>query len=185
MHKRSITIGIALGALAVSLAAAQPRPPSKAVRLTHLRNALALTTEQIGPVERILASTDKKVEDLRDKGITDPRSLMDTMKKIFDEEDVKIERILTSVQKTKFNGMNKDREKHRPGAQGDGPPRKDHDGARQGQNRTRETRPSGTVGGLMETWIMVGTRLELVAEWPTRTNLNLGAPCFFPTLRVR
>lgn len=123
MHMKSITIGIVLGVLAVSLAVAQPRPPSKVVRLTHLRKGLDLTTEQIGPVEQILASTDKKIEDLRDKGITDLRSLMDTMKKIFDEEDVKIEQILTSVQKTKFAEMKKDREKHRPGAQGGVPPR--------------------------------------------------------------
>ena len=118
MRMRSITIGIAMGVLAVSLAGAQPRPPSKAERLTHLRKGLELTAEQIGPVEKILAATDKQVADLLDKGITDPRSLMDTMKKIFDEEDVKIEEILTSVQKTRFAAMKKDREKHRPGAAG-------------------------------------------------------------------
>ncbi|MBI2840478.1 MAG: hypothetical protein HYX75_19335 [Acidobacteria bacterium] len=123
MRMKSITIGIALGILAVSLAAAQPKPPSKEERLRHLKEGLELTTEQIKLVDQVLAATDKKVGELRKNGIGDPRSYMEAMKKIFDEEDAKIEQILTDVQKTTFAKMKEEREKHRPGAPGGAPPR--------------------------------------------------------------
>ncbi len=122
MQVRSIAIGIALGVMAVSLAVAQPsppKPPSKAERLARLREGLDLTAEQIAPIEAILASTDKKVEEVLEQGLTAPRALMAAMKKIFDEEDAKIEHVLTDVQRTQFAKMKQDREKHRPGARGE------------------------------------------------------------------
>ena len=55
---------------------------------------------------------------------------------------------------------------------------------RQGQNRTREIRPSGIAGGLVETWMMVEAKRAHKAETPTQTsfNLRLRAPHFYPDL---
>ena len=52
----------------------------------------------------------------------------------------------------------------------------------QGQNRTREIRPSGIVGGLTETWGMVSAKRARTAERPKQpsTYLNRRAPCFYP-----
>ncbi len=52
----------------------------------------------------------------------------------------------------------------------------------QGQNRTREIRPSGIVGGLTETWGMVSAKRARTAERPKQpsTHLNRRAPCFYP-----
>jgi hypothetical protein len=52
----------------------------------------------------------------------------------------------------------------------------------QGQNRTREIRPSGIVGGPMETWTMVGATRARTAERPTQPSFDLTsrAPWFYP-----
>jgi hypothetical protein len=44
---------------------------------------------------------------------------------------------------------------------------------RQGQNRTREIRPYGIAGGLVEMWMMVEAKRARKAETPTQTNFNL------------
>ena len=51
-----------------------------------------------------------------------------------------------------------------------------------GQNRTREIRPSGIVGGLTETWGMVSAKRARTAERPKQPSphLNRRAPCFYP-----
>jgi hypothetical protein len=52
----------------------------------------------------------------------------------------------------------------------------------QGQNRTRENRPSGIVGGLAETWAMVEAKRARTVETPKQPsfNLTLRASHFYP-----
>ena len=52
----------------------------------------------------------------------------------------------------------------------------------QGQNRTREIRLSGIVGGLTETWVMVKAKRARPVETPKQPsfNLRLRAPYFYP-----
>jgi hypothetical protein len=52
----------------------------------------------------------------------------------------------------------------------------------QGQNRIREIRPSGIVGGLTKTWAMVRANRARKAETPTQTSsdLRLRASYFYP-----
>ncbi len=52
----------------------------------------------------------------------------------------------------------------------------------QGQNRTREIRPSGIVGGLAETWTMERAKRARKAETPKQPSLHLRprAPRFYP-----
>jgi hypothetical protein len=49
-------------------------------------------------------------------------------------------------------------------------------------NRIRENRPSGMIGGLVETWIMVEAKRAHTAETPKQTSfyLRLHAPHFYP-----
>ncbi len=53
------------------------------------------------------------------------------------------------------------------------------------QNRTREIRPSGIVGRLVETWAMEITNRARTAETPKQTSHHLRpyAPHFYPDLR--
>jgi len=54
----------------------------------------------------------------------------------------------------------------------------------QGQNRTREIRASGIVGGLAETWAMEKGKRARKAETLKQPSLHLrsGAPYFYPDL---
>ena len=56
---------------------------------------------------------------------------------------------------------------------------------RQGQNRTREIRPSGIAGGLVETWARVQAIRIHKAETPKQTSfyLRLRALHFYPDRR--
>ena len=58
------------------------------------------------------------------------------------------------------------------------------EGTSQGQNRTREIRPSGIVGGLAETWAMEKGKRARKAETPKQPSLclRLRAPHFYPTI---
>ena len=55
-------------------------------------------------------------------------------------------------------------------------------GRSQGQNRTREIRPSGIVGGPRETWLMVelGTHLATERAGLETLYLKVRAPEFYP-----
>ena len=55
-----------------------------------------------------------------------------------------------------------------------------------GQNRNREIRLSGIVGGLVETWAMVELGPHLVIERAGMETLNLkqSAPHFYPDYRT-
>ena len=58
--------------------------------------------------------------------------------------------------------------------------------ASQGQNRTREIRPSGIAGGLTETWAMEKAKRARKAETPKQPSLclMLRAPYFYPDLDI-
>ena len=116
MWTKIIFTGLLLLVVSFSLGRAQQDthrkdPPTKEERLSHLKERLNLTKEQVEKVTSILDSTQKKIVELRDKDFKEHRKYTDAVKKIHNEEDSKIEKILTKDQKKIFEKMKNEREK--------------------------------------------------------------------------
>jgi hypothetical protein len=116
MWTKKIFTGLLLLVVSFSLGIAQqdpPRkgPPTKEERLSHLKDVLNLTKDQVKKVTSILDFTQKKMVELRDKDSKEHREYMDAVKIIHNEEDSKIEKILTKDQKKIFEKMKNEREK--------------------------------------------------------------------------
>lgn len=88
-------------------------PPSKEEHLKQLTEKLRLTKEQGIQINSILESLKEKMDKLRENA-QERKLHFEKMKMIRDEEDKKIEKILTNEQKQKFAQMKKEREKNRP-----------------------------------------------------------------------
>ena len=89
------------------------KPPSKEEHLKHLTERLELTNDQIKQIENILETSKEKMDKLREKAEEDRKQHFDKMKVIHDEEDKKIEKLLTNEQKQKFVQLKKEKEKKR------------------------------------------------------------------------
>ena len=128
MSTKIIFTGLLLLVITFSLTLAQQDmhrkgPPTKEERLSHLKEVLSLTKEQNEKVTSILDSTQKKMVELRVKGLQEHREYMDAVKKSHDDEDSKIQKILTKDQKEIFEEMKKEREKRGPEPGEGRPPR--------------------------------------------------------------
>jgi Spy/CpxP family protein refolding chaperone len=142
MYLRVIATGFIFILLKVSLASAQewsppgppPGPPDAHHQITplpganlpQLKEMLDLSEDQIAKIENIMDAMQDKIDSLQDKIDKMQHENMDSMKKIKDEGDNQIEKVLTDSQKKKFERMKKECCRHRPPPPhddfGEGPP---------------------------------------------------------------
>jgi TolA-binding protein len=101
-------------------------PPSPGASLPQLKETLDLSKDQTAKIESIMDAMQDKIDSLQDKIEQMQHENMDSMKKIKDEGDNQIEKVLTDAQKTKFEKMKKECGRHRPPPPhddfGEGPP---------------------------------------------------------------
>jgi|GEM_PF-1494642 len=76
-------------------------------RLQQYKERLSLTADQTKKLDAILLNSEKKRQELRDKG--DMESMRDGMMQIMEDTNAQITKILTAKQKVEFNKMIEER----------------------------------------------------------------------------
>ena len=85
---------------------------------------LQLTAEQTEQVSAILDTTQQQLDQLCNSPSDDHQKKWKAMRKIMEEEDARIEKILTETQKKKYDQLKEERRKNRPGQGLGGPGKK-------------------------------------------------------------
>ena len=119
VYKKTCLVGLLVLVLFATVVFSQegpPRqkPPSTEEHLKHLTEKLELTDNQIKHIGSILEASKKKKDELRNKEEEARKLHFEKLKMIHDEEDKKIEKLLSNEQKKKFVQLKKEIGKNRP-----------------------------------------------------------------------
>lgn len=104
-------------AFAIMAAASAQHRFSPKDRIQQLKDSLALSDSQVTAIDSIFTDMGNKMKALRESGQVDRGA----MRKMMDENDAKIESVLTPEQKVKYEAMMAERRSHRP-SEGGTPP---------------------------------------------------------------
>lgn len=101
--------------LASSVTFGQRMMRSPEERAKTLKDSLSLTDDQTAKVVKIYQEMDQQRKDLFESGSSDRQERMNSMRALNDSTDQKIEGLLTSVQKAKYEDLKKLRQQRGPG----------------------------------------------------------------------